>query len=146
MSETSPGYDAGAGVSVAGNGATAPAAAPDDHFESAAQATLSQWAALRRALERANEVIDQLRAENAESAARIGELVRANAQLSENLADSQAREGEAREQAGWLKGIMTSAAGALMEGMAAPRAAMAEPAESRGETLRRLSQRRSEAQ
>lgn len=144
MSETSPGYDAGTGISIAGNGAAAPAAAPDDHFESAAAATLSQWAALRRALEHANEMIDQLRAENAESAARIGELVRSNAQLSENLADSQAREGEAREQAGWLKGIMTSAAGALMEGIG-KRNADGTSQETR-EAVRRLSQIRGNGQ
>lgn len=89
----------------------------DDHFEDQAQATLSQWAALRRALERANTLIDELRGENAESKARIGELVRANTQLSASLDESLKREGEAKEQAGWLKGIMQSAAGALMEGL-----------------------------
>src|SRR5258708_6328963 len=94
MSETSPAHAAGTEIPVGGNGAAA-LAAPDDHFESAAAATLSQWAALRRALERANELIDQLRAERAESTARISELVRANAQLSANLEESLAREGDA---------------------------------------------------
>lgn len=88
-----------------------------DHFEDQAAATLSQWAALRRSLARANEVIDELRTETAEANARIGELVRANAQLSASLEASLQREGEAKEQAGWLKGIMTSAAGTLMEGI-----------------------------
>lgn len=138
MSETSPGYDAGTGVAIAGNGAAAPAAAPDDHFESQAQSTLSQWAALRRALMRANELIDQLRAENAESTARIGELVRANAQLSANLADSLAREGDAKEQAGCLKGVMISAAAALMEGIGARNAEVT--SQETRDAVRRLSQ------
>jgi hypothetical protein len=120
--EESVGYDGGnpvdqANIAVAHAIATRAGPAPADHFEDQAQATLSQWAALRRALERANEVIDQLRKENAESIARVDELVRANAQLAANLSDSQVREGEAKEQAGWLKGIMTAAAGTLMEGI-----------------------------
>lgn len=91
--------------------------APDDHFESQADATIRQWAALRRSLDRANQIIDELRKENAESTARIAEILRANAQLEASLSDSLAREGDAKEQAGWLKGIMTAAAGTLMEGI-----------------------------
>lgn len=136
MSETSPAYEAGKEISVAGNGG----AAPDDHFERQAQASFSQWAALRRALERANELIDQLRAENAESTARVSELVRANAQLSANLEESLAREGDAKEQAGWLKGVMTTAAGALMEGLR-PTSINVGSAESRADIIRALGRR-----
>lgn len=145
MSETSPGSDAGKEIAVPGYGSAAPAAAPNDHFERQAQASFSQWAALRRSLDRANELIDQLRAENAESTARISELVRANAQLSANLEESLAREGDAKEQAGWLKGIMTTAAGALMEGIG-KRNADVTSQETRAEAVRRLSQIRSNGQ